>query len=960
MFQTFRSSWWIASWICLLSTAISGSAEERPRWTASKIVGSPEPPPPYHIERILPDIQFDRPVDFALEPSSGLWFVLQLDGKLFALNPTQNGPPQLVHDAKATIEGHNHSYGITFHPDYANNRQVFLSYTLPSADPEGTRVSRFLVNGDRELSINPASEEVIITWPSGGHNGACLKFGADGMLYITAGDGTGPFPPDSANAGQNLADLRSTIMRIDVDHVDEERPYSVPRDNPFVDLPNARPEVWAYGFRNPWKISFDSKTDELWCGDVGWELWELVFRVERAGNYGWSIKEGPQSIRNDLSQGPGEISPPIIEHPHTEAASITGGYVYHGTRFPEFSGKYIYGDYVSGKIWALENEGNRLQSLQELADTTLAIVTFGVDADGELIIVDYGGGLYRIVPNPIPDHSATFPRLLSQTGIFSDTTHLTNETGVVSYWLNTQMWQDGANSSYVIGIPENGSIIWDSSHQRWTYPQGTVFAKTIALSTLVDEVLADRRIETQVLHFDGNDWQPYSYLWNDEQTDAKLVKASGDVKDITVLSAVSEKGLETLQWRVHSRAECAACHVPRAGHVLGFDLPNLERQTPLLKDQLDELATLKILDRPVPDKQRNSVMADIRSTADLEVRARSYLAVNCAHCHRRESGGAANIEFPFEHPTENTRAINTSPTQGSFGIANAKVIAPGDPSRSILYYRMATVGRGHMPQRGANDIDEPGVALIADWIRSMNPDPAVHSIDASQVKNLFDGMRNSRDVQHELKAILASTSSSLQWSEEISRLAEPSHRVQVARAFAMAAPVHLRGLFERFLPRADRSQALGTIVNTAAILELKGDVNAGQRLFHQAEGVTCRNCHVIENRGKSVGPDLSTIGRQRSRHEILESILDPSRKIDAKYVQRTVVTTDGKVFSGILDAESPDGLRIKDVAGNVQFVSRSDIEEIVLQPRSLMPDLLTREMTAQELADLVDYLVSLK
>ena len=177
-------------------------------------------------------------------------------------------------------------------------------------------------------TIDPKTETTVIRWLAGGHNGGCLEFGPDGFLYISAGDGAGAFPPDSHRNGQNLSTLPSTIMRIDVDHPSGQRPYSIPDDNPFINTPGARPEVWAYGFRNPWKITFDPSNGALWCGDVGWEMWEMIYRVQKGANYGWSIVEASQSVHPEWDRGPTSISLPAVAHSHTESRSITGGEVY--------------------------------------------------------------------------------------------------------------------------------------------------------------------------------------------------------------------------------------------------------------------------------------------------------------------------------------------------------------------------------------------------------------------------------------------------------------------------------------------------------------------------------------------------------------------------------------------------------------------------------------------------------
>ncbi len=166
--------------------------------------------------------------------------------------------------------------------------------------PSGTRVVRLRVSDTDPPRCDVESETLIIDWLQGGHNGGCLKFGPDGCLYISTGDGGFAFPPDGLNAGQDVSNLLSAILRIDVDLEDEGRLYAIPRDNPFVKLDKARGEIWAYGLRNPWKMSFDRKTGDLWVGDVGWELWELVYRVRKGDNFGWSLVEGRQAVHAEV------------------------------------------------------------------------------------------------------------------------------------------------------------------------------------------------------------------------------------------------------------------------------------------------------------------------------------------------------------------------------------------------------------------------------------------------------------------------------------------------------------------------------------------------------------------------------------------------------------------------------------------------------------------------------------
>ena len=298
------AGWW---WLMSLLSAPVAAAEAKPRiaWTGSRISGAPIPPPPYGHEPVLPALRFDKPTELVSIPGSDRMVITEEKGKVysFPLRPRSGGDgyeevahADLVCDL-GSIAGFDHLFGLAFHPRFAENRQCFLVYALQAKIADGTRVSRFTVSTSDPPTIDPASEERVIDWVSGGHNGSSLQFGPDGMLYISAGDSQDATPPDALGTGQSIEDLLASILRIDVDHPagptaagEPPRPYSIPADNPFVDVPGARGEVWAYGLRNPWRMSFDG-VGRLWVADVGWELWEMIYLVERGGNYGWSIME---------------------------------------------------------------------------------------------------------------------------------------------------------------------------------------------------------------------------------------------------------------------------------------------------------------------------------------------------------------------------------------------------------------------------------------------------------------------------------------------------------------------------------------------------------------------------------------------------------------------------------------------------------------------------------------------
>lgn len=279
--------------------------------------------------------------------------------------------------------------GLAFHPDYKTNGYFFVNYTDTSGN---TQIVRYQVS-ENPNQANPNSAKTILSvqQPYGNHNGGMIAFGADGFLYIGMGDGGSSGDPQ--NHAQNLNSLLGKILRIDVDQGD---PYSIPSDNPFVIQTNARPEIWSYGWRNPWRFSFDRDTGDLWVGDVGQGAYEEIsFQAlgEGGGNYGWRIMEGKHCYRAQTCARDNFIEP-LFEYEHDLGASVTGGYRYRGQDLAELNNAYVYGDFVSGRIWlASENKGN--WNSKELLDTHFNISSFGEDARGELYLLDYKGVLYK-------------------------------------------------------------------------------------------------------------------------------------------------------------------------------------------------------------------------------------------------------------------------------------------------------------------------------------------------------------------------------------------------------------------------------------------------------------------------------------------------------------------------------------------------------------------------------------
>lgn len=281
--------------------------------------------------------------------------------------------------------------GLAMHPKFKENGQFFVSYTLLADDK--TVVSRFKAKKDNPTQADPASEEVIfeLAQPFKNHNGGAIEFGPDGYLYIAMGDGG--FRNDPMANGENLSSHLGKILRIDVDETSEGKKYKIPSDNPFVHEPGAKPEIYAFGFRNPWRIAFDKATGKLWCGDVGQELWEEIDIVEKGANYGWSSREGTKPFFNRKSHEKFAPREPVWEYDHGIGKSITGGRVYRSNRLPQLSGKYLYADYVSGGVWALsvDPQSGSATRNEEIAAGGIPVLAFGEDESGEIFYATDNG-----------------------------------------------------------------------------------------------------------------------------------------------------------------------------------------------------------------------------------------------------------------------------------------------------------------------------------------------------------------------------------------------------------------------------------------------------------------------------------------------------------------------------------------------------------------------------------------
>lgn len=367
---------------------------------------APVTPPPLSVQLLVVASGFNAPVFFAPVPASnGRSAIVEQRGTIQLLSANFTADGTLLDISAQTLNsGEQGLLGLAFDPNFASNGFIYVDYVsdktggrcAQAADARCTRISRFTANKDGSgnilfTTVANNSEKVLleISQPYTNHKGGMLAFGPDNYLYIGMGDGgSGGDPLGNA---QNLGVLLGKILRIDPNGAD---PYAVPADNPFVATNGAAPEIWAYGLRNPWRFSFDRQSGKLWAGDVGQDAYEEIDIITGGGNYGWNAREG-KHVYNSSVAAPNAIEP-VSEYDHTQGEAITGGYVYRGAAIPALNGYYIYGDYVSGALWALNTT---TLSNQLLGNTGRSISSFGEDASGELYLLDYASGsILRIAP----------------------------------------------------------------------------------------------------------------------------------------------------------------------------------------------------------------------------------------------------------------------------------------------------------------------------------------------------------------------------------------------------------------------------------------------------------------------------------------------------------------------------------------------------------------------------------
>ncbi len=760
-------------------------------------VSTPGPTGSWELVDVFPNLSFVDPVRVVPDPlDPEMIFVVCRNGEIWKLpdDPSaDSGDRVRFLDRRSQTWGYWDSgmMSLTFHPEFGQpgspNRgycYVFYQYSpSPSnsstTNPSYMRLSRFNVP-DGADRVDSSSEYVLIqqydrhNW----HNGGQTFFGADGFLYVVVGDEGAA--NDSYNVAQKIDErLFSGILRIDVDqnsarsHPIRRQPetisrpngwpasftqgYFIPDDNPWVDESGGvLEEFWTIGLRSPHSMHYDRASGNIWIAEVGQGAREEVTVARRGGNHQWPYKEGSiDGSRSRPSSIIGTENPPIHDYPRSEGGCVIGGIVYRGTEHAgTLTGKYIFGDHNSRRIWALTpvpGEAPRIEYLTSVfrsGGTKRGLSGISANPDGECYICEMGntgtetGKIFRLsrsgasIPEP--------PGLLSETDAFTDLTTLEPRPGLLPYTLNAPLWSDNAEKRRWIAVPNDGSHdtlgeqIRFREEENWDFPVGTVMVKHFELPIDERDPSLVRRLETRFL-VKGTDDQFYgvTYRWNEEGTDAVLLH-TGAEESITVTQANGSQREQ--EWIYPSRSDCLSCHTSNGGQVLGLRTHQLNREQYFPETDRNDnilrawnhigLFSPALDESAIPGFLQAARLED--TSRPLLDRVRSWLDSNCAHCHQ-PGGAEANFDARYTTPLAQQNLIHGS-LRGSYTATNPLVVSPGDLTRSILYQRDNSLGDDAMPPLAKNLVHTEAMALMAEWIGQLDSGAA-----APLIGEYFDG-----------------------------------------------------------------------------------------------------------------------------------------------------------------------------------------------------------------------------
>lgn len=661
------------------------------------------------------------------------WFVLEQAGllKVFDVADPANVRTYLDFTGDITTTQEAGLLGMAFDPNFPAVPEVYVVYVNAA---NYTTLSRIVLD-DTDAPVSPV-EQVILQLQKDtytGHYGGDIAFGPDGMLYMSIGD-----YPGYTLWAQDTKNLYGSMIRIDVRGVPWPSPgYSIPDGNAFPAI-NPKcgptsvnsadcPEIFAWGFRNPWRWSFDSVTGDIWLSDVGDNSWEEVNRIQVGGNYGWPCFEGryPGGLSASCGGNTGSMIPPVADFSHAEGRAAVGGLVYRGSAMPDLYGRYIFGDLGAGSIWELIPNGTGGYTKHEIARTPTTTPSYAADAFGEIYFVTYyspswnpGGYIPPRIGKLVPagdGELSTGPDVadnLADTGCFDPADPRIPAEGLIPYDVNAKLWSDGALKARFMALPD-GTTIDINEADDWNFPVGSVLVKNFFLQNKIIETrLLMNRFDTAL---GAGKWYGYTYEWDEAETAATRV-VGGKTKDI---------GGQT--WTYPSEAQCSACHTDVAGATLGPETAQLNGSFhyPSIDWSLNQLAALNgigMFSSPLttPPELLPQLVDTKDTTQSLNDRARSYFHSNCSQCHQPGSGVPTDFDLRYTASLGDMNICDVPPSKGDLGLGpDARLIAPGDSANSVILNRMGRRDAAQMPPIGSHYVDSDGLQMMTDWVNSL-------------------------------------------------------------------------------------------------------------------------------------------------------------------------------------------------------------------------------------------------
>ena len=746
----------------------------------------------WKTKEAFPDLYFDSPIWLRKFPGKNTFLLTLKKGQIWLID-YENGSAisKMLLDIQDQVFNYSDAgfFDVAFHPDFGipeseNGSYIYVSYNYKPENlrnPERYsyhRLSRFTLSMELDI-IDPGSELVLIQhfdrhrW----HTGGALFFDKYGFLNMSIGD-EGGNNDEYGNSQVINNRLFGGILRIDVD-LDESRShairrfpttspdlpsdwpddlnqnYYIPNDNPWVsETGDWLEEFFIIGLRSPYTVYYDSINDEVWVADVGESSREEISVMVKGGNGQWPYMEGtiegPKEKPDSIF---GHATPPIYEYDRSKGRAIIGGFLYRGELFPELNEKFIFGDYSSQDVWALDPVTKEVQGLTNTSSSgegDLGFVSFSTDSFGQIYLVKIqspsknAGLILKLLPD---ETTVSAPLKLSELGAFKDLVSLEPIDGFIPYALNSELYSDNAIKQRWIAIPNDGSYdspaeqVMFSKEDNWHYPPGTVFIKHFELPISDLDPTLRKRVETRFLIISEDD-KSYglTYKWNEDETDAELLYSS-DEKAFTI--STNENATRIQKWKFPSRTQCLTCHNANAGIALGPKSHSLNNEIiypglEIARNQIEAWNHLNIFSPALSNEEIGSLLKSVSFddiNSNNETKVRSYMDANCSFCHRPGGVEEANFDARFVIPLETQNIIN-SPTISRNSAQDNSIIFPGDTSTSELFQRIHKIGENQMPPLGRNSVDKEFLRTLKDWILATSGELAAPTTSTTAASNI--------------------------------------------------------------------------------------------------------------------------------------------------------------------------------------------------------------------------------